>query len=463
MSIPPEYAGRIGYLDIQDDHTVEVAPEIDWPHPLDLRALLASEPEPPQMIIPDWLPCGYATLLAGHGGAGKSSIALYLAACIATGRPFFGLAVEQRRVLYLSCEDRTDVLHWRLARIRSHLGIEVDEIAADLAVMDLVGHTAMLFGRVNGSGAMKTGYFDLLRERFEGYSVLVVDGVADAYGGSENDRGEVKRFVNALVGLIPTDGAVLLQHHVNRASAAGVASSEGYSGSTGWHNSVRARWYLYPETERDDDNGTQPTGELLLDLQKSNLGRADQSMRFRWDDDAHLFIGRMDQCSEFDRRLQDREEREGIVAAIAEVEKSGGYVPAATAGNRTAYAVLRATDSLPDSLKKKAGKQRFWRHLEKLRLQGEVHPDVRGRKGGKRTDVLTLKASNGAGLEGTPSTPSTVCPTPLNGVQGARAPSKTPTQGGYRGGEREKIECPKCGGDGCAWCDYMKTDHKETP
>ena len=63
------------------------------------------------------LPIGYLSLLAGHGGVGKTSIAKYLAACIGAGRPFFGLPVERRRVLYLSCEDRADVLHWRLARI----------------------------------------------------------------------------------------------------------------------------------------------------------------------------------------------------------------------------------------------------------------------------------------------------------------------------------------------------------
>jgi len=439
------------------DDTVLVEPEIGWPRPLDLRAMLACEPEPPQMIIQDWLPCGYATLLAGHGGAGKSSIALYLASCIATGRAFFGLPTEQRRVLYLSCEDRADVLHWRLARIQRHLGINTEELAAGLSLMDLVGHTSMLFGRIQGSGAEKTGYYELLRERLEGHAVLVVDGAADTYGGNENDRGEVKRFVNALVGLIPTDGAVLLQHHVNRTSAAGGGTAEGYSGSTGWHNSVRARWYLYPETERGDD-GAQPTGELLLDLQKSNLGRADQSMRFHWDDDAHLFVGRMEQCSEFDRRLQEREEREGIVAAIAEVEQSGNYVPAATAGNRTAYAVLRETAALPESLKKKAGKRRFWRHLEWLRLQGEVHPDVRRRKGGKTTDVLTSKPSSGAGLNGTPSTPSTVSHTPLNDGGGARAPSTPSTAGGYRGRGRA-FSCPKCGGDGCAWCETSGGGH----
>src|SRR5690242_16561199 len=54
------------------------------PSPLDLEALAERNPEPPKFIVADWLPCGYATLLAGHGGVGKSGIALHLAVCIAS-------------------------------------------------------------------------------------------------------------------------------------------------------------------------------------------------------------------------------------------------------------------------------------------------------------------------------------------------------------------------------------------
>src|SRR5882672_1451116 len=64
-----------------------------WPASLDLEALAERDPETPAFIIDDWLPCGYATLLSGHGGVGKSLIALYLAVCIAADTPFFGLEV----------------------------------------------------------------------------------------------------------------------------------------------------------------------------------------------------------------------------------------------------------------------------------------------------------------------------------------------------------------------------------
>src|SRR5262245_9999464 len=105
---------RRGRLSFQDERwedlsttppngTTKGEPESLWPQALDLEALSERIPEPPKFIVPDWLPCGYATLFAGHGGVGKSGIALHLAVCIAAGTPFFGMEVQARRVLYLSC------------------------------------------------------------------------------------------------------------------------------------------------------------------------------------------------------------------------------------------------------------------------------------------------------------------------------------------------------------------------
>jgi len=365
-----------------------------WPAPMDLAALAVTDPIPPKFIVADWLPVGYASLLAGHGGVGKSAIALHLAACIATGAAFAGVPCEPRKVLYLSCEDREGILHWRLDRICRHMGISMAELAGRLDIVELVGHDSILWERDPRTGYCYTAAYGQLAERIAAsqIEVLMADGVSDTFGGNENARGEVKRYVNALVTLLPADiGAVLLMGHVAKPTAMNANTGEGYSGSTGWHNAVRARWYLYPETQRDDD-GDRPerTGALSLELQKSNLGRTDQAITWRWNDDAHMFLPDAP-ASHLDRTLQQREEQRGILLALRACTQSAIAVPAATTGRRTAYHVLTAQGVCPDSLRSgKPAVRRFWQEIERLRAMGHIHDDSIRRADRHYTATLAL-------------------------------------------------------------------------
>ena len=403
-----------------------------WPSPIDLNALAATEPQQPAMIIDDWLPAGYATLMAGHGGAGKSNIALQLGACIATGHPFCGLPVETQRVLYLSCEDRRDVLHWRLQRVCDRYSMDMaDDLGGRFHLMDLVGVDTILYRHSAMSEIDLTAAYSALADRMRELQidVLIVDGVSDTFSGNENDRAQVKSFVNALLALVPKTGAVILLAHVNKASAGGV-TSEGYSGSTGWHNAVRARWYLYPETERTDE-GTEATGDLLLDLQKSNLGRSDHSIRFRWNDDAHLFVGELQAAeSEFGRRERDREEQDGIIAALASIRAASDYCPAATQGSRTAHRVLSACAEFPDTLVGPAGRRRFWRQIEHLRRKGVI-AEGQYRRANRHT-VATLELRDRANTDRATASHSTESNLTHNDA-GATAPDASHSAGGYRG------------------------------
>jgi RecA-family ATPase len=349
-----------------------------WPPPLDLEALAECEPEPPKFNVTDLVPCGYATLLAGHGGVGKSGIALYLAVCIAFGLPFFGIAVSRRRVMYLSCEDRKGILHWRLARICAHLRVDMARLRGWLEIFDLVGKDTVLWERDPRTGYTATPAYGILAERVKrhGTEVLMVDGISDTFGGSEASKTEVKRYVNALLSLIPADvGSLLLIGHVNRPTAANPNTTEGYSGTTGWHNAVRARLYLYPESRPDEggDGRRERTGDLILELQKSNHGPMEASMRFAWDEAAHLFAGKaVLPATKADRAERDRVERDGILAALRASIAAGVLVPTSTSGQRTAYHVLSARPEFPGNLSGAAGRRRFWGHLEALRQMRAV-------------------------------------------------------------------------------------------
>ncbi|MDZ4778259.1 MAG: AAA family ATPase [Alphaproteobacteria bacterium] len=358
-----EAADRLAELRLRTDEGASYS--------LDLEALAAREPSPPGALMAG-LPTGYATLLAGHGGIGKSLIVLYLCICMALGRDFFGLPVQRRMVRFLSCEDREAVLHWRLSLICAHLGVDMADLRGWLEIEDLVGHDAIMW-RDDPRGSSTTEAYRALAERMRvgKTEVLVADGVNDIFAGNENDRGHVKAFVNAMLALISQDrGALVLIGHVAKAVASGF-SSEGYSGSTAWHNAVRARWYLHPETEPGEEgNRPKPTGALLLELQKANHGD-EVALRFQWDADAHIFIGQViGGESRFDRQVQDRSEKQAILASFRSCADAIPplAVPAAMTGPRTALHVLTARPEFPAALR--AGRpaaRRFWRHVEELR------------------------------------------------------------------------------------------------
>ncbi len=346
----------------------------DWPDALDLDELAKREPEAPKSIM-EGVPTGYATGINGHGGAGKSQIELMRAVCIAAGVPFCGYEVARRKVLFLSCEDRTGVLHWRLTRICRYLGIDLASLNGWLEIIDLVGHDSILFNPDRYTGNAFTAAYGVLAEHMRQHEneVLVMDGIADTFGGNENSRGEVKQYINSLLALIPPDrGAVILIGHVNKATAGNGTTTEGYSGSTSWHNSCRARWYLYHETEQSDESERhQRTGKLIFELQKSNHGEIGTQIEFQWDADAHLFVGTRPAGEMiFDRKQRDREEQAGILRALAGCAASVPpiIVPAAMLGPRTAFHVLSLRPEFPETLRAgRAGIRRFRRQIEELR------------------------------------------------------------------------------------------------
>jgi hypothetical protein len=199
---------------------------------------------------------------------------------------------------------------------------------------------------------------------------------------------EAKAYVNALLALISADrGALLLLGHVDKQTAKNPTTAEGYGGTAAWHNAVRARWYLHPETREGDDGGAQEkTGALLMELQKNNHGRDGDVIRLAWDEDAHLLVGRTNGTgfANLDRITQERDELDGIMAALRACT-ARGYVPAATSGRRTAFHVLQAAEEFPASLR--AGKPACPAARERGHC-GQCHGGYRGSR--TRTDRVGL-------------------------------------------------------------------------
>ena len=108
--------------------------------------------------------------------------------------------------------------------------------------------------------------------------LVVLDTLADVFGGNEIVRAEARQFIAMLRRLaLAHDLAVVLIAHP---SLAGMNSGTGASGSTGWSNSVRSRLYL---DGIKGENGSAIDPDLrVLTVKKTNYGPPGLELKLRY-------------------------------------------------------------------------------------------------------------------------------------------------------------------------------------
>ena len=107
--------------------------------------------------------------------------------------------------------------------------------------------------------------------------LLVLDAAADLYGGEENNRAQVRTFIQLLRGIaLRNDCAILLLSHP---SVDGMKTGRNYSGSTAWNNSVRSRLYFSAPAPGE---GEADTDARILELMKSNRAQRGFKLCLRW-------------------------------------------------------------------------------------------------------------------------------------------------------------------------------------
>jgi RecA-family ATPase len=111
--------------------------------------------------------------------------------------------------------------------------------------------------------------------------LLVVDTVSDTFAGNENDRGQVRHYVQACLGRAAREigGCVIALAHPSRS---GQADGTGQSGSTGWDASFRSRLYLGAPKAEDKELLDPDLRELTR--KKANYARRDDRIELRWTD-----------------------------------------------------------------------------------------------------------------------------------------------------------------------------------
>ena len=224
------------------------------PHIICPMAFKGSSPPPRRWIVPNWTPYEVVTGLYGDGGVGKSLLSQQLQTGTALGSSWIGLPVEQVASLGVYCEDSKDELWRRQEDI--NVAYATGNDALELAHwMPRLGEDNILMTFTHrGAGELTVFHRHVLEAALDLKARLVIiDTAADTFGGSENDRGQVRQFVQRALGgiALKIDGALVCCAHPSRY---GISSGEGDSGSTGWSNAFRSRAYLNrPKGDQDDD------------------------------------------------------------------------------------------------------------------------------------------------------------------------------------------------------------------
>jgi RecA-family ATPase len=127
----------------------------------------------------------------GHGGAGKSILALIQAACYATSTPWFGFQTKGGRAVYVSLEDPAELLKYRLKKIIEAYDLPADIVEANLIILDGSDVDGTLCTETNEFGVRSISMTPLFTEvegACRGAGFIVIDNASDAYGADENSR-----------------------------------------------------------------------------------------------------------------------------------------------------------------------------------------------------------------------------------------------------------------------------------
>lgn len=249
-------------------------------HVIDATALAGRYVPPRRWHVPDLIPSANVTMLSGDGGTGKSLIATQLAVSTVTDRNWLGHRVAHGRALFASAEDSEEELHRRLADIVRDYRVGFEHLTG-LQLVSLAGKDAVLAAPEPRSSILKaTDLFVTVKAHVNATrpALVVLDTLADLFGGSELDRAQARQFIGLLRGLaLDHECAVLLLAHP---SMSGIASGTGASGSTAWNNSVRSR--LYFERIRGEGGSEPDPDARVLRTVKANYGRTGGETVVHW-------------------------------------------------------------------------------------------------------------------------------------------------------------------------------------
>jgi RecA-family ATPase len=279
-----------------------------------------TEPCPPrEWAVLDRIPLRQVTLFSGEGAVGKSILELMLAVAHVTGKDWLGSLPEPGGAFYIGCEDDEQELRIRLTAIATHYGTTFNELKANgFRFKSLAGEDAVMAAPDRNGIIKPTTLFDQLYEQAGDLKPkhIGIDTSADVYVGNEVDRTQVRQFIGLLrrLAMVSMGSVVLLSHP----SLTGINTGTGISGSTAWHNSVRARMYM---TAPKIEAGEQPDSDLReIIFKKLNYGPKADSLVLRYQ--RGLFLPEAG-LSGIDKAAREAKVEEAFLAITRKLETRG--------------------------------------------------------------------------------------------------------------------------------------------
>ena len=328
---------------------------------VDLSDTMTAKLEPPRFILKPWLPRRLVALLGGHGGMGKSTLALVIAAHVASGTRFADMDSEQARVVYVSLEDEPAIVRYRLRLLIEEYQLNHFKVLDNMALVDGTATYAALMTEATPNITTLTASYRELSELSAGAGLIVIDNASDAFDANENQRRHVRGFIRALTTIArENDAAVALLAHIDKQAARNGAQGNSYSGSTAWHNSCRSRLAILPQED----------GSLLIEHEKNNLGPKADPL-------AIVFTPKGVPIPEKRRTgdtVPEHHDQADLVRVFRAAREAGVNVPAnMTPTAHSAYTTLESFPEYPPRFQKgRQGRQLAARAIVALKRQGVI-------------------------------------------------------------------------------------------
>lgn len=270
-------AAQFGAVDLLETLKDSPAPKrrmfaVDFDESASLALASAGDP-----LVDDLLDKQGMSMIYGKWGQGKSFVALDIAYCVATGRPWNGHSVEHGLVVYLAAEGGTGI-HKRMAALR-----KVHGPGARLVVVPCPAN--LLSGKKDTADLM-----EIIKDAEARWNcraaMVVVDTVSRVLvGGDENSSVDLGKLVANLTDLKEAIAAhVMLIHHAGKDLARGARGHSNLPAAL--ETEIVVDKSTFKVTKQRDDEMLAPLSFKLerVELGTNGRGRPVSSCVVRWGD-----------------------------------------------------------------------------------------------------------------------------------------------------------------------------------